>query len=259
MVVKSYDLILPIYAKLPSFFASTGYKNPQDPRHTAFQHAHGWEGDLWSYYRAHPKELEEFDAVQESIAAQQPSWTDIYPAGELLKEPEEQQGTLPLLVDVGGGTGHDVRRFCDLFPGTEPRVCLQDVPEVVAAASVPDGVGKVAYDFFTPQPVRGARAYLMHSVLHDWPDESARRILEMQRGAMTPGFSRLLIHDHVDVVGPAGPQAAAFDVQMMALVAGRERSEEDWRALLGEVGMRVVRIWGVEGAAHSVIEVEVPV
>lgn len=37
----------------------------------------------------------------------------------------------------------------------------------------------------------------MHGVLHDWSDEPARKILEMQKGAMTPGYSTLLIHDHI--------------------------------------------------------------
>ncbi|KAF6799563.1 o-methyltransferase [Colletotrichum sojae] len=250
-----YDLILPTYVSLPSFLASTNYANPQDPRRTAFQHAHAWEGDLWSYYRAHPAKQDEFNKVQESIALQQPSWTEMYPAAELVKGAREG----PVLVDVGGGTGHDVRRFCEVVPWMEGRVWLEDVEEAVEMADVPGGVGRVGYDFFTPQPIKGARAYLMHSVLHDWPDEQARRILEMQKGAMTPGYSRLLIHDHVDVLGPARPQAAAFDIQMMALVAGRERSEEDWRRLLGSVGMRVVKVWEREGAAHCVIEVEVRV
>ncbi|KAF6841062.1 o-methyltransferase [Colletotrichum musicola] len=270
-----YDLILPTYVSLPSFLASTNYANPQDPRRTAFQHAHAWEGDLWSYYRAHPEKQDEFNKVQESIALQQPSWTEIYPAGELVKGCDESG---PLLVDVGGGTGHDVRRFCEVVPELRERVWLEDVQEVVGIADVPGDVGRVGYDFFTPQPIQGmsfrsfpilergvadlgvegARAYLMHSVLHDWPDEQARRILEMQKGAMTPGYSRLLIHDHVDVLGPAKPQAAAFDIQMMALVAGRERSEEDWRSLLGSVGMRFLGVWEREGAAHCVIEVEVP-
>ncbi|KAG6354382.1 hypothetical protein INS49_004399 [Diaporthe citri] len=29
------------------------------------------------------------------------------------------------------------------------------------------------HDFFTPQPVKGARAYFTRSVLHDWPDEQS--------------------------------------------------------------------------------------
>ncbi|EQB57146.1 hypothetical protein CGLO_02783 [Colletotrichum gloeosporioides Cg-14] len=250
-----YDLILPIYAKLPKFFEATGYKNPEDSRHSGFQYAHGWDGDLWSYYQAHPKEEEEFSIIQQSIAAQQPAWTDIYPADSLLDTTPDT----PLLVDIGGSTGHDILKFHALYPEKASRLYLEDLGSMVEKAELPSGVNKVAYDFFKPQPIKGARAYLMHSILHDWSDEPARKILEMQKDAMIPGYSRLLIHDHIDVEGPANPQATAFDIQMMAMVSGRERSEKDWRQLLTSVGLSAVKIWKLPSAAHSIIEVEVPV
>ena len=43
----------------------------------------------------------------------------------------------------------------------------------------------------------GARAYYMHSVLHDWPDEVAATILGRVKDAMRPGYSRLLINENV--------------------------------------------------------------
>ncbi|KAH0424693.1 hypothetical protein CcaCcLH18_11415 [Colletotrichum camelliae] len=250
-----YSLILPIYAKLPKFFEATGYKNPEDSRQSGFQYAHGWDGDLWSYYQAHPKEQEEFSIIQQSIAAQQPAWIDIYPKDSLL----DAEPDTPLLVDIGGSTGHDILKFHGLYPEQASRLYLEDVESVVKKAELPSGVNKVAYDFFTPQPVQGARAYLMHSILHDWSDEPARKILEMQKDAMTPGYSRLLIQDHIDVEGPANPQATAFDIQMMAMVSGRERSEKDWRQLLASAGFNVVKIWKLPSAAYSIIEAEIPV
>ncbi|KAK2752486.1 o-methyltransferase [Colletotrichum kahawae] len=259
-----YSLILPIYAKLPKFFEATGQ--------SGFQYAHGWDGDLWSYYQAHPKEEEEFSIIQQSIAAQQPAWIDIYPADSLL----DTNPDTSLLVDIGGSTGHDILKFHGLYPDKASRLYLEDLGSVVEKAELPSGVNKVAYDFFTPQPVQcmsrycfvksaqtdqllGARAYLMHSILHDWSDEPARKILEMQKDAMTPGYSRLLIQDHIDVEGPANPQATAFDIQMMAMVSGRERSEKDWRQLLTSAGFNVVKIWKLPSAAHSIIEAEIPV
>lgn len=37
----------------------------------------------------------------------------------------------------------------------------------------------------------------MHSVLHDWPDEQCRKILENLAPAMKRGFSKLLINEIV--------------------------------------------------------------
>ncbi|KAI8241487.1 hypothetical protein K4K55_012325 [Colletotrichum sp. SAR 10_96] len=151
-----YNLILPIYAKLPKFFEATGYKNPEDSRHSGFQCAHGWDGDLWSYYQAHPKEEEEFSIIQQSIAAQQPAWTDIYPADLLL----DTNPDTPLLVDIGGSTGHDILKFHDLYPEKASRVYLEDLRSVIEQAELPSGMNKVAYDFFKPQPIKAGYSYM---------------------------------------------------------------------------------------------------
>jgi hypothetical protein len=38
------------------------------------------------------------------------------------------------------------------------------------------------------QPVQGARIYFMYSVLHDWSDESATKILTTVACAMEKGY-----------------------------------------------------------------------
>ncbi|KAL2883199.1 hypothetical protein SGCOL_001389 [Colletotrichum sp. CLE4] len=242
-----------MYAKMPEYFSKTHYTNPQDSSSTVFQYAHQWDGDLWSYYQAHPKQQEQFNIIQQTISGQHPSWTEIFPAERLMEGDDDSQ--VPLLVDVGGSTGHDVLKFHSIYPETASRLYLEDLGPVVEKAVLPEGVHKVSYDFFIAQPIQGAKAYLMHSILHDWSDAPARKILEMQKDAMTPGFSRLLIHDHIVETALAHPQATAFDIQMMAMVAGRERTEEQWKELVTSAGLRVVRIWKLKSAVHSIIEV----
>lgn len=77
--------------------------------------------------------------------------------------------------------------------------------------------------------ITGARAYYTHGVLHDWSDEPARKILEKQKGILTPGHSRLLNHDHIAPEALAHPHTTAFDLTMMVMVAGGERSETHLR------------------------------
>jgi hypothetical protein len=112
------------------------------------------------------------------------------------------------------------------------------------------------YDFFTPQPVKGARIYYMHGVLHDWSNEPARKILAMQRGALTPGYSTLLIHDHIAPRARAHPHTTAYDLTMMVMVAGTERTESHWEELLQSEGYKVVNIWTSPLAVQSIIEAE---
>ena len=52
------------------------------------------------------------------------------------------------------------------------------------------------HDFFTPQPIRDAAVFLLRVVLHDRPDDFARRILLNLREAATPE-TKLLIADFV--------------------------------------------------------------
>lgn len=41
---------------------------------------------------------------------------------------------------------------------------------------------------------------------------------------------------------------------MMALSLGTERTEKHWNALLSNVGLRIVRIWGVGPETEGLIE-----
>ncbi|KAK9438525.1 sterigmatocystin 8-O-methyltransferase [Metarhizium brunneum] len=106
-------------------------------------------------------------------------------------------GQSAVLVDVGAGKGHDLMAFHEKYAG-HSRLVLQDLAAVTD--HVKDLSGEIeimTHDFFTEQPVRGARAYLYHHILHDWSDKRCLEILGKLRGAMLPGYSKLLIHDMV--------------------------------------------------------------
>lgn len=94
----------------------------------------------------------------------------------------------------------------------------------------------------------------MHGVLHDWSDDPAHKILEMQKGAMTPGYSTILIHDHIAPKALAHPHTTAYDLTMMVMAAGEERTEPHWRELLQSAGYKVVRIWRSPLAVQGIIE-----
>lgn len=185
--------------------------------------------------------------------ARQAGWLDIYPH-QTVVDTAVQEG--PLVVDVGGNIGHDIERFRQAHPDTAERLYLQDRPEVVKLSKSPDPVNKMAYDFFTPQPVKGARVYYMHGVLHDWSDEPARKILAMHRDALKPGYSKLLIHDHIAPRERAHPHTTAYDLTMMVMVAGTERTQGQWEELLRSEGYKVIKIWTSPLAVQSIIEAE---
>ncbi|KFZ24219.1 hypothetical protein V502_01286 [Pseudogymnoascus sp. VKM F-4520 (FW-2644)] len=75
-----------------------------------------------------------------------------------------------LLVDVGGGRGHDVAAFSTQYESHLGKIILQDREPVIAGvvASCEERLFEAqVHDFFTPQPIKAARAYSLCPILHD--------------------------------------------------------------------------------------------
>lgn len=186
-------------------------------------------------------------------------WMDpaVYPVQERLIEGADTSADAPFLVDIAGSIGHDLEKFRGYFPDHPGRLVLEDLPGVIGQIkALHPGIARVAYDFHTPQPVVGARAYYMHSVLHDWPDAVCGSILGRVARAMRPGYSRLLINENVLPRTRAPWEMTALDMMMLTLFSSQERAEDDWRALLAANGLRVVGIWRGQKAWESLIECE---
>ena len=73
---------------------------------------------------------------------------------------------------------------------------------------------------------------------------------------MKSGFSKLLINEYVVPDVGAAWSVTSMDWLMMALGAVKERTEQQWRALLEQAGFRVVQIWTYDQGTESLIEAE---
>ena len=72
--------------------------------------------------------------------------------------------------------------------------------------------------------------------------------------AMRKGYSKVLINEVVIPAKAAPWEITSMDWCIMALFANSERTEDQWRVLLGSVGLKVAGIWTKEMAAGSLIE-----
>lgn len=195
--------------------------------------------------------------------AGRPSWVDpgFYPVADRLTKRFDPSVSDVVLVDVGGGLGHDLEELKAKHPALPGRLVLQDRPEVIATVESAAAAGgppfePAAHDFFTPQPVGGARAYYLHSVLHDWGDDDCVRILEQLKPALRPGYSTVLINEMVvPRRDPAWP-ITSMDQLMLVLGAMQERTEEHWGRILARAGFMIARIYGYEMGSESLIEAE---
>ena len=181
-----------------------------------------------------------------------------------------------LLVDVGGGRGHDILCFRNKFPG-RGRLVLEDLPAVIDDIKELDaGIERVKYDFFTPQIVKGmlmcsapsitpwrssnnmagARIHFFGMIFHDWSDEFCLKILAQTVPAMTRGYSKILIDDTVLPVQGCPAILGALDLAMIAMRSGKERTEREWRDLLHRAGLRFTKFWPYDASGTGVIEAE---
>lgn len=81
-------------------------------------------------------------------------WADWFPVQKQLLD-----GALadrPLLVDIGGGRGHDLIGFKEKFPLGPGQLVLEDLPSVIEDIQyLDDDIQRIKHNFFQPQPVKG--------------------------------------------------------------------------------------------------------
>ena len=144
------------------------------------------------------------------------------------------------ILDAGGGTGELAFALLRAFPGLV--VTVMDLPEVIGLAQEPGELeGRcrlVSGDLFGEWPVR-ADAVVLARVLHDWPDDDARRILERARGAMPAGGTLYVVEMVLDGATGAG---GLLDLNMLVVAGGAERTEGQFRRLLDKTGFEITEV-----------------
>jgi hypothetical protein len=161
------------------------------------------------------------------------------------------------LCDIGGGHGHMLCSFLAEYPSL--RGTVLELPSVIEPKgllwadklNVGDRCRYAAGDMFVEVPT--ADAYMMKMILHDWNDEECGRILNNIAKAASPG-GRVFIVEHV-IPGPDTPHfAKLFDMHMMCWGTGRERTVEEYAALLERAGWTYVRTWFPQSRMMGAVE-----
>ncbi|KAJ5927868.1 O-methyltransferase [Penicillium verhagenii] len=240
-VIKNFHMILRATAHSHEFLEARGYQNPDNAYDTPFQRAYDTKLHHFEWLAQHPDEQHAFNMVMETgnRAVEGEQWYDIYPWEERLASDTDRV----LLVDIGGGKGHDLMRFKEKKNPTG-RLVVQDLPEVIRDIQAPlaQGIETQSYSMFDPQPIRGAKAYYMRTVLHDWPDRQALQALQRIREAMAED-SVLLINENTIPEISVPRFNASVDLIMMTMFSSLERTEKQWLSLLERAHFKVVKVW----------------
>ena len=184
---------------------------------------------FWKWLGANPQERAEFDRAMEQ------GWE-----GRLRRLESLEWRDGETVVDVGGGNGSLLLELLGRRPGLSGIVF--DLPETVRDdPAFGDRCTFVAGSFFDRVP--SGDTYLLSTILHDWDDESAVRILRTIRAAAGPDARLVLLESTIEEGND--PQGAKWlDLLMLTLFEGRERTEAQWRSLLDEGGFAAERIGG---------------
>ncbi|KAJ5107932.1 hypothetical protein N7456_004607 [Penicillium angulare] len=242
---------------LPGYLAKTSYKEPTDINVNNYSDSDPDGLNFFGRLGKSPECLEAFTGHMEAWTAWKTPWTEVYDTSKLL-EGAKLDDNSPFVVDVGGNTGIDITHVLHRHPELPAgALVLQDLPEVIANAKVDKNITAMVHDFFLPQPVKGSRAYFMHAVLHDWPNDKSKQLLENTRDAMVKGYSKLFIYDIVLPPKGASISQTTMDVQMLALLSASERTEEAWKQLLADSGLRICKFWPDPQQYEMVIEAEI--
>ncbi|KAJ5387069.1 hypothetical protein N7509_009610 [Penicillium cosmopolitanum] len=246
---------LPIIQKTPEYFQKSNYRNPGDPKDGPFQHAYNTTGDCWEWLAKNPEALRRFNTFMEGSRDDTSHWADWFPVQEQLLNGASADH--PLLVDVGGGRGHDIAGFKQKFPCGAGRLVLEDLPSVIEDIKILDSdIQRIKHSFFEPQPIKGARAYYFKHIMHDWSDENCSIILKHITAVMERGFSKILIEDYIIPSQNAGSKETMTDMIVMVWCPGIERTRQRWTELLESVGLKINNFWLPHGSHKGIIEAE---
>lgn len=223
-------------AMLPEFWRSWGELVPSIRTGTT-----GWElahKVSWlEYYRQHPEDWTMFNSHMSQHTR------DAAPAIAAALD----FSRFHTVVDIGGGDGTliaEILRTHRRLQGVvfdQPEV-LATLGATLATAGVADRARADPGDFFV-SVTRGADAYLMKFIRHDWDDERAVAILRNCREAMTPG-GRVLIVERVlpEQVTAAEVPDLLSDILMLVATGGKERTEKEYRDLLAAAGFDLTSV-----------------
>ena len=199
----------------------------------AFEHATG--DGLFEYLQKHDADAELYHRAVDAFTRRE--------ARALAREYDFSD--VRNLADIGGGLGTLVFELLDHWKhlrGTlfdRPHV-IEQARERLSTSRFSDRVDLVAGDFMEAVP-EGRDAYVVKHVIHNWPDDTAARILRNCAEAMAEG-GKVLVVEGILLPGNRKDGTRLLDLEMMVLCGeGRERTKREFKELFRAAGLKLER------------------
>jgi ubiquinone/menaquinone biosynthesis C-methylase UbiE len=191
--------------------------------------------DIWQYFKQNPADGAVFnDSMSGVTGVANEAIMSVYDFSPLHK-----------VIDIGGGHGCLITSILKKNPQSQG--VLFDAPQVIEGArprleanGVADRCETVAGNFFEAVPA-GGDDYVINCIIHDRDDEKALTILKNIRSQMQPN-GRLIV---VETVVPDTDEphfSKFFDLNMLVMTGGKERTAAEFEQLLATAGFKLLRV-----------------
>ena len=220
----------------------------KDGKQNAFPREYGQK--LFEFTDSNPLYREVFNQAMSSYSSIQTAWvTDALDGYNF--------SNVNTVCDVGGGQGHLLCSLLVKYPHIRGTVIELDSViknnDLLWAEKmgVKDRCSYVGGNMFSKVPA--ADAYIMKMILHDWSDDECVKILSNIYNAASEN-GRILIAEHL-VPGPEEPHfSKLFDIHMMCVATGKERTVEEYVDLLKKTGWNHADTFQSQSGLMGIIE-----
>ncbi|XP_028785336.1 isoliquiritigenin 2'-O-methyltransferase isoform X2 [Neltuma alba] len=144
------------------------------------------------------------------------------------------------LVDIGGGTGQNLKMIISKYPSIE--AINFDLPQVIQNAQPHPGIEHVGGDMFEGVPK--GDAIILKAVCHNWSDENSIKVLRKCHEAL-PEKGKVIV---IELLMPEKIEAteetkfvASLD-NLMFLHDGRERTVKEFESLCKRSGFSAFKV-----------------
>ncbi|RWS19943.1 hydroxyneurosporene methyltransferase-like protein [Leptotrombidium deliense] len=179
---------------------------------------------VYEWYKSKPKSMKSFVvAMQEYGDAIAPNMVEAYDFSQFNH-----------IIDVGGGQGWVMSKILKSAPNAKGTV---------------DRISFVSGNFMENVP-SGGDCYILHNVIVDYNDDKASKILSNIAEKMDENTKLLITKQTLDTCF-----GAMFDIYMLVVQEGKERSKNEFEVLLSNVGLRVTKFLKTGKETCEIVEV----
>ena len=154
---ESHDNGSIVELRMHEYMRHYRYKYPESSLEGPYQWALGTSLSYFEHIHTDSERTADFNACMSGNRARRRHWLDWFPFESELLSGASDSTERTLLVDVGGGDGHDLKEFLTRVPSSRGHLVLQDLPATIKNIKPPDGIQAMAHDFFKMQPIKGTR------------------------------------------------------------------------------------------------------